>query len=54
MAQSPFSTVGNLARDCVYLAAGVGVIAVQKAQVARRELAQKLERDRSSESPGES
>ena len=45
MADSPISTVGNLARDCVYLVAGVGVIAFQKAQVARRELTARLERE---------
>jgi len=47
MVDSPISTVGNLARDCVYLVAGVGVIAFQKAQVARRELSEKLDRENS-------
>lgn len=54
MAQSPISLIGNLARDGVYLAAGASVIAFQKAQVARRELSEKLERERSAESGTES
>jgi hypothetical protein len=53
MADSPFSSVGDLARDCVYLVAGVGVLAFQKAQVARREIGQKIDLSRSDEPSGE-
>jgi hypothetical protein len=49
MADSPFSNVGDLARDCIYLVAGVGVLAFQKAQVARREIGQKIDLSRSDE-----
>jgi hypothetical protein len=53
MSESPISAVGNLARDCVYLAAGVGVIAFQKAQVARREIAERSAPDLSETAPRE-
>ena len=51
MSESPISAVGNLARDCVYLAAGVGVIAHQKAQVARREIAERSPPDMPESAP---
>ena len=53
MAPSPISAAGNLARSCVYLIAGVGVIAFQKAQVAKRELSERVDRERADDTPAE-
>lgn len=49
MAESPISSVGEVAREWVYLMAGVGVLTYQKVQVARRELVEKLDRGRPDE-----
>jgi outer membrane PBP1 activator LpoA protein len=42
MAQNPIEDAVKLARDALYVGLGLGVIAVQKAQVQRRELRQNL------------
>jgi hypothetical protein len=43
------SEVANLARDAVYVAVGLGVLGLQKAQVQRNELGDRVAGDRSLE-----
>ena len=39
----PFDAVSKVALDALYVSVGLGVIALQKAQVARRELTKSVE-----------